>query len=215
MFGIKMGSMTVSCVGQADDSVLLSHDIHQLGHLLHLTAQYCSKYKVEMTPEKTKLQVFAPASLQTEVSYSKSINYLSISGVPLHFSDITEHVGVIRSPESNMPHILQRISSHCCAFCWSLKKTQRKSGCFIESWKALCSSCSPFWSWMPIPTWIWSQDSFPTLQRCTWISPEASYENAGASCILPGWLSPIQGIPPHPAVNTFFNDLQVTDKYLA
>ena len=112
MFGVKMGSMTVSCVGQADDSVLLSHDIHQLGHLLHLTAQYCSKYKVEMTPEKTKLQVFAPASLQTEVSYSKSINYLSISGVPLHFSDITEHVGVIRSPESNMPHILQRISSH-------------------------------------------------------------------------------------------------------
>ena len=112
MFGIKMGSMTVSCVGQADDSVLLSHDIHQLGHLLHLTTQYCSKYKVEMTPEKTKLQVFAPPSLHTEVSYSKAINYLSISDVPLHFSDITEHVGVIRSPDSNMPHILQRISSH-------------------------------------------------------------------------------------------------------
>ena len=110
--GVKIDSMTVSFVGQADDSVLLSHDIHQLSHLLHLTTQYCSKYKVEMTPEKTKLQVFAPTSLYTEVSYFKSINYLSLNGVPLHFSDTTEHVGVIRSPDSNIPHILQRISSH-------------------------------------------------------------------------------------------------------
>ena len=54
-FGVRIGTMTVSCVGQADDSVLLSHDIHQLGHLLHLTTQYSHKYKVEMTPEKTKL----------------------------------------------------------------------------------------------------------------------------------------------------------------
>ena len=76
-FGVRIGPMTVSCVGQADDSVLLSHDIHQLGHLLHLTTQYCDKYKVEMTPEKTKLQVFAPPSLHTEVNYSKTINYLS------------------------------------------------------------------------------------------------------------------------------------------
>ena len=91
-FGVSIGPITVSCVGQADDSVLLSHDIHQLGHLLHLTTQYCKKYKVEMTPEKTKLQVFAPPSLQAEISYAKSINYLSISDVPLHFSDITEHV---------------------------------------------------------------------------------------------------------------------------
>ena len=50
MFGVKMGSMTVSCVGQADDSMLLSNDILQLGCLLHLTTQYCSKYKVDMTP---------------------------------------------------------------------------------------------------------------------------------------------------------------------
>ena len=104
-FGVRIGTMTVSCVGQADDSVLLSHDIHQLGHLLHLTTQYCHKYKVEMTPEKTKLQVFAPPSLQLETSYSKAVNYLSLNGVPLQFTDITEH-------DSNMPHILQRISSH-------------------------------------------------------------------------------------------------------
>ena len=65
-----------------------------------------------MTPEKTKLQVFAPPSLHTEISYFQNINYLTLNGVPLHFTDITEHVGVVRSPDSNLPHILQRISSH-------------------------------------------------------------------------------------------------------
>jgi hypothetical protein len=66
-----------------------------------------------MTPEKTKLQVFAPPSLSSDVNYSKSINYLSINDVPLHFTDCTEHVGVMRSPDSgNVPHIFKRITSH-------------------------------------------------------------------------------------------------------
>ena len=100
-------------MGQADDSVLVSNDIHQLGHLLQLTMQYCDKYKVVMTPEKTKLQVFSPPSLQSYVDYYKSTNYLSINSVPLSFTDSTEHVGVIRSPVSgNLPHILKRITSH-------------------------------------------------------------------------------------------------------
>ena len=66
-----------------------------------------------MTPEKTKLQVFAPSNLTSYVDYYKSVNYLSINDVPLTFTDNTEHVGVIRSPASgNTPHILQRITSH-------------------------------------------------------------------------------------------------------
>ena len=40
-FGVNIGPISVSCVLQADDSVLLSSDIHQLDHLLHLTLNYC------------------------------------------------------------------------------------------------------------------------------------------------------------------------------
>ena len=66
-----------------------------------------------MTPEKPKLQVFSPPSLKNYTDYMKSINYLSISGVPLSFTDNAEHVGIIRSSSSqNLPHILKRISSH-------------------------------------------------------------------------------------------------------
>ena len=66
-----------------------------------------------MTPEKTKLQVFAPSNLSSYVDYYKSVNYLAINDVPLTFTDNTEHVAVIRSPETgNTPHILQRIISH-------------------------------------------------------------------------------------------------------
>ena len=43
----------------------------------------------------------------------KAINYLSINYIPLAFTNATEHVGIIRSPDGqNLPHILQRISSH-------------------------------------------------------------------------------------------------------
>ena len=112
-FGVDIGPLSISCVGQADDSVLISTDIHQLGHLLQLTMLYCQKYKVEMTPEKTKLQVFCPPSLEIYTDYMKTINYLTINGVPLSFTDNTEHVGIIRSSVSqNLPHILKRISSH-------------------------------------------------------------------------------------------------------
>ena len=112
-FGIDIGPVSISFVGQADDSVLLSSDIHQLGHLLQLTMAYCRKYKVEMSPEKTKLQVFSPPSLNSYTTYMKAINYLNINGIPLTFTNATEHVGIIRSPEAqNLPHILQRISSH-------------------------------------------------------------------------------------------------------
>ena len=66
-----------------------------------------------MTPEKPKLQVFAPPGLDCYVEYSKVTNYLSINDVPLLFTDSTEHVGVTRSPGSgNIPHILKRITSH-------------------------------------------------------------------------------------------------------
>ena len=40
------------------------------------------------------------------------INPISISGLQIPFSTQAEHVGVVRSTEGNMPHILGRITAH-------------------------------------------------------------------------------------------------------
>ena len=113
-FGVSIGPITVSSVGQADDAALVSSDFNNLGHLLHLTMKYCEDYHVEMTPEKTKLLVFSPKSSPDSkyTDYFKSCNFLHINDVPLSFVDSAEHVGVLRSVAGNLPHILQRITNH-------------------------------------------------------------------------------------------------------
>ena len=42
--GVPLGPVTVSGVGLADDTALLSNNLVQLYFLLHLTAIFCSKY---------------------------------------------------------------------------------------------------------------------------------------------------------------------------
>ena len=111
-FGVSIGSEVISSVGQADDSVLISSDFNKLAHLLKLTLNYCKKYHVIMTPEKTKLLVFSPDKYDAYSEYYRACNYLEIDGVPLSFVDTAEHVGVTRSVSGNLPHILQRIASH-------------------------------------------------------------------------------------------------------
>ena len=111
-FGINIGSEVISSVGQADDSVLISSDFTKLAHLLKLTLNYCQKYHVIVTPEKTKLLVFTPDKQDAYAEYYKACNYLEIDGVPLSFVDSAEHVGVTRAVSGNLPHILQRIASH-------------------------------------------------------------------------------------------------------
>ena len=61
--GVRMGDITISAVGQADDVVLLSNDLSSLYNLLYLTKEYCCKYLVELVDDKSKLQVFLPATL--------------------------------------------------------------------------------------------------------------------------------------------------------
>ena len=53
--GLHFSGVVVSAIGQADDSCLVSDCIFKLQHLLQLTMEYCSKYHVELVPEKTKL----------------------------------------------------------------------------------------------------------------------------------------------------------------
>ena len=110
--GVDMGSMVTSCIGQADDSALLSNDIFALQNLLLLTLQYCEEYSVTLVPEKTKLLAFCPSGSEDAVSYAKIISPISINGTAIPFSDSAEHVGIVRSVHGNLPNILARLSAH-------------------------------------------------------------------------------------------------------
>ena len=110
--GIDVGPVQVSSIGQADDVVLLSHDVHLLNHLLTLTIDYCRKHHVTLAPEKTKLLVFSAPRHKNMVSYQKAISPLPIDGVTINFVTNAEHVGLIRSTDGNLPHIQGHISAH-------------------------------------------------------------------------------------------------------
>ena len=68
--GVDMGSTTISCIGQADDTALLTNDIHNLQNLVILTMEYCRKYSVPLVPEKTKLLAFSHPSSTIEADYA-------------------------------------------------------------------------------------------------------------------------------------------------
>ena len=110
--GVDLGSAIVSCIGQADDSVLLANDIHSLQNLLLLTLEYCEKYSVTLVPEKTKLLAFCPSGSELLVDYAKIISPVNINGSYIPFSDSAEHVGIVRSIHGNRPNILSPLSAH-------------------------------------------------------------------------------------------------------
>ena len=66
-FGIHISDHVVSCIGQADDTALLSNTIHDLQNLLLLTMEYCKQYNVTLVPEKTRLLAFCPSGSEVEV----------------------------------------------------------------------------------------------------------------------------------------------------
>ena len=110
--GIQVDNVEVSAIGQADDVVLLSYDLFLLKNLLQLTLDYCGKHHVTLAPEKTKLMVFAPKQHKHLVNYQKAVTSLSINDTTINFTDVAEHVGVIRSTDGNLPHIQNRVTSH-------------------------------------------------------------------------------------------------------
>ena len=61
------GDITVAAIGQADDTVLVSNDVHSIQYLLNLTLDFCCKYHVQLCIEKTKLQVTTSKKLETIV----------------------------------------------------------------------------------------------------------------------------------------------------
>ena len=107
--GVDLGNfLRISGVGQADDIGILSNDIYALLNLLHLTLNYCKQFHIELCADKTKLLLLTNNSKFKFVPY----NPIKINDQEIPFSDRAEHVGVVRSPEGNIPHILDRILAH-------------------------------------------------------------------------------------------------------
>ena len=102
----------VAAIGQADDTCIVSSSIHKLRSLVNLTKRYCEKFHVELVPEKTRLLSFCPRTQKSTDYYNKSIANIQINGEQIKFSDEAEHVGIVRSTHSNMPHLLSRFTSH-------------------------------------------------------------------------------------------------------
>ena len=107
-----LGKLIVSCIGQADDTALISNDIQKLFYLLELTKIFCSKYHVELCAEKTKLQVFSTKKMAHSVALAKATSAIEIGGERIPFSTSAEHVGMLRSISGNEPAILDRFKAH-------------------------------------------------------------------------------------------------------
>ena len=110
--GVPLYDLVISGIGQADDTGLVSNHPQFLMNLLRLSLNFCSKYQVELCPEKTKLQVFSTKSMSHKVEYLKSNSEININGTKIKYVQETEHVGITRSTTGNLPHILGRVIAH-------------------------------------------------------------------------------------------------------
>ena len=108
-FGLRIGNLMVSSIGQADDTILLATDMTSLFFELELTKTFCNLNMIELSVEKTKLQLFNSTSRDTNIS---NFNPLKINGKPVPFSSKAEHVGIIRHVDGNGPAVLDRITAH-------------------------------------------------------------------------------------------------------
>ena len=110
--GVRIGNLVISGIGQADDTALLSNDIHKLLLLLKLSQAFCERHQVKLCAEKTKLQVFATKQMRLVANYAKETNPINIDGEKINFVDSAEHVGMVRSSAGNSPTILARLTAH-------------------------------------------------------------------------------------------------------
>ena len=70
-FGVPLGPVTISALGQADDVPLVSNDLHALQGLLDLSLYYCKKYHVSLSTEKTKLQVYSARTSEVDATLAR------------------------------------------------------------------------------------------------------------------------------------------------
>ena len=61
---------------------------------------------MKLAPEKTKLLAFAAPRHRTILDFTKLVSQIEIENTVLKFSETAEHVGIVQSSSSNLPHIL-------------------------------------------------------------------------------------------------------------
>ena len=107
--GVDLGNnLIVSAVGQADDVGLLSNNLFKLFNILYLVLNYCQRYLVDLCADKTKLLMMTSRTDQHFIPF----NPIKIKGQNIEFSNQAEHVGVTRSCDGNLPHLLNRFVAH-------------------------------------------------------------------------------------------------------
>ena len=107
LLGLKIGPLNVSCIGQADDTLLLATDISSLFYQLELVKSSCKKNRIDLSAEKTILQLYSKMKPD-----ENDFNHLNINGKSIPFSSQASHVGIVRSIHGNEPAILDRITAH-------------------------------------------------------------------------------------------------------
>ena len=105
--GISLGNLTISAIGQADDTALVSNNLHNLQYLLLLTENFCRKYQVKLSSSKTKLQVYFTHHMRKEVNYAIRVNAAKVD-----FVKCAEHIGIERSTSGNSVSIFTRFNAH-------------------------------------------------------------------------------------------------------
>ena len=95
-----------------DDVGYVTNDIFALQNLLDLALMYCKQHHVTLRADKTKLQVFSNKNSNMQAYYAKVISPINMDGITVSFVEEAEHVGLIRSTSGNLPHILNRFTSH-------------------------------------------------------------------------------------------------------
>ena len=81
--GVPLGPEHVASIAQADDVALCSNDIFNLQCLLNLTVDYCSKYSVELSSEKTKMIAFFDSRAKDDAEYAMDINPVVLNRKPV------------------------------------------------------------------------------------------------------------------------------------
>ena len=111
-FGIEIGPVTISSIGQADDVALVADDLHALQGLLDLSLYFCKKKHILLNTAKTKLQVFSSKKLDDLAYFCKKAKEVKIAENVIDFVEEAEHVGIVRSVKGNLPHLQSRITAH-------------------------------------------------------------------------------------------------------
>ena len=110
--GADIGSGVISAIGQADDVILASHSLHSLQMLVSLTEYYCSKFRVQLEPSKTKLLCYSSPKQSFLVDHSLNTQKITINQKEVKLVSEAEHVGVLRSNTGNLPHLVNRVAMH-------------------------------------------------------------------------------------------------------